>query len=46
MIFDGHFDVENLVSHKISLEQVAETFTALQNPEAFAKVIVEPWQST
>lgn len=45
-ISDGRFNVENLVSHKIPLEQVAETFIALQNPEEFAKVIVEPWQAT
>lgn len=44
-ISDGKFDVSNLVSHKISLEQVADTFTALRDPEQFGKVVVEPWQA-
>ena len=44
-ISDGKFDVSNLVSHQIPLEQVADTFTALRDPEQFGKVIVEPWQA-
>lgn len=44
-IGDGKFDVANLVSHKISLEQVADTFDALKDPDLYAKVIVDPWQN-
>ena len=43
-IADGVFDVGGLVSHQIGLEDVAETFTALKDPERYAKVIVEPWR--
>ena len=42
-IADGNFDVAGLVSHRIALEEVAETFNALKDPEAYAKVVVEPW---
>ena len=44
-IADGKFDVSNLVSHRIGLDDVADTFEALKDPERYAKVIVEPWQS-
>lgn len=43
-ICDGKFDVADLVSHKIGLLEVADTFTALRDPEHHAKVIVEPWR--
>lgn len=41
-IADGHFDIADLVSHQISLNEVPETFEALKNPEHHAKVIVDP----
>ena len=44
-IADGKFDVSNLVSHRIGLDDVADTFEALKDPERYAKVIVEPWQT-
>jgi threonine dehydrogenase-like Zn-dependent dehydrogenase len=44
-ISDGQFDVANLVSHTIGLEEVADTFEALRDPEHYAKVIVDPWLS-
>ncbi len=43
-IADGRFDVADLVSHRIPLDDVAATFDALRDPERFAKVVVEPWQ--
>jgi 2-desacetyl-2-hydroxyethyl bacteriochlorophyllide A dehydrogenase len=43
-IADGKFDVSQLVSHRIGLDEVADTFEALKDPERYAKVIVEPWQ--
>ena len=45
MIGDGQFAVENLISHKIRLDEVAETFNALRQPDSYGKVIVEPWKS-
>ncbi len=44
-ISDGKFDVGHLVSHEIGLHEVADTFTALRDPERYAKVVVNPWQS-
>ncbi len=44
-ISEGKFEVDNLVSHQIPLDEVADTFTALRQPEKYAKVIVEPWQT-
>lgn len=44
MIADGAFAVRELVSHQIGLDAVPQTFTDLQQPEQFGKVIVEPWQ--
>lgn len=41
-IADGGFDVAQLVSHRIGLDEVPAMFDALQNPEQFAKVLVEP----
>jgi threonine dehydrogenase-like Zn-dependent dehydrogenase len=41
-ICDGRFDVANLVSHEIGLDDVADTFAALQDPERYAKVMVTP----
>ena len=43
-ISEGKFDVAGLVSHKIGLADVADTFSALKDPEQYAKVIVEPWR--
>ena len=41
-IADGSFDVADLVTHQIGLDQVAETFDALKNPTDHAKVVVDP----
>ena len=41
-IADGRFDVAALVSHRVGLDNVADTFTALAQPDAQAKVIVDP----
>ncbi len=42
-ISDGKFDVANLVSHTIGLDDVAVTFEALKDPDKYAKVVVQPW---
>ena len=42
MIADGSFDVADLISHQIGLEEVSDTFEALKSPESHAKVIVNP----
>jgi len=44
-IADGRFDVSQLVSHTIALEEVAGMFESLKDPEHYAKVLVEPWQT-
>ncbi|NKB99822.1 MAG: alcohol dehydrogenase catalytic domain-containing protein [Pseudomonadales bacterium] len=41
-IADGTFDVGGLVSHEVGLDEVADTFVALADPERYAKVIVNP----
>ena len=41
-IADGSFDVANLISHEIGLEDVASAFDDLRNPETHAKVVVKP----
>ena len=43
-ISEGDFDVTDLVSHQVGLNEVADAFEALKDPESHAKVIVEPWQ--
>ncbi|MEM9623390.1 MAG: zinc-binding dehydrogenase [Pseudomonadota bacterium] len=45
-ISDGKFDVSGLVSHEVGLDEVADTFEALRDPERYAKVVVNPWQSS
>ncbi len=42
LIAEGEFDVAGLVSHEIGLDDVADTFEALKDPERYAKVIVNP----
>ncbi len=41
-IADGQFDIANMVSHQISMNEVAETFEALKSPDQHAKVIIDP----
>lgn len=45
-IEDGRFDVSELVTRQVALDQVADTFAALANPEGDAKVVVEPWSGS
>ena len=45
-IADGRFDVSELVTRQVALDQVADTFAALADPEGDAKVIVEPWSGS
>lgn len=45
-IADGQFAVQELVSHEIALDAVADMFTALRDPEHHAKVIVDPTRET
>ncbi len=42
-ISNGDFDVAGLVSHQVGLEDVAQTFAELKNPDRYAKVLVNPW---
>ncbi len=44
-IAEGKFDVSQMVSHTVGLDGVAGMFEALKDPEQYAKVLVEPWQS-
>ncbi|MEM7097397.1 MAG: zinc-binding dehydrogenase [Pseudomonadota bacterium] len=44
LIGEGRFDVAELVSHRISLDEVASTFEDLKAPDTHGKVIVEPWR--
>lgn len=41
-IAEGKFDVAGLVSHEIGLDEVADTFVALRDPEVYAKVVINP----
>ena len=43
-IADGRFDVGRLVTHRIGLDEVAESFAALKTPNQHAKVMVEAWR--
>jgi threonine dehydrogenase-like Zn-dependent dehydrogenase len=42
-IADGRIDVAPLVTGRVGVEGVPAAFTALANPEAHAKILVEPW---
>ncbi len=42
-IADGTLDASPLVTHTVGLDGVAQAFTALAEPDAYGKVIVEPW---
>src|SRR5262249_28361869 len=41
---DGRIDVAPLVTGKVGVDGVAGAFETLANPEAHAKVLVEPWR--
>jgi len=42
-IADGSFDVADLVTDQVSLEEVGDAFERLRSPEDNAKVLVTPW---
>jgi threonine dehydrogenase-like Zn-dependent dehydrogenase len=42
---EGEVDVAPMVTGKTGVEGVAEAFRTLANPEAHAKILVEPWRS-
>ena len=42
-IADGGLDVGPLITHSIGLDEVAGAFDALAEPDAYGKVIVQPW---
>ncbi|MFI5396386.1 MAG: zinc-binding dehydrogenase [Candidatus Binatia bacterium] len=44
-IAEGHINVAPLVTGKVGVEGVAQAFAALANPDAHAKILVEPWRS-
>jgi threonine dehydrogenase-like Zn-dependent dehydrogenase len=41
---DGRIDVAPLVTGKVGVEGVPQAFRDLANPEAHAKIVVEPWR--
>jgi len=42
-IADGRFDVAPMVTSEVALEEVESTFKSLAEPDADAKVVVNPW---
>jgi len=42
---EGKVDVAPMVTGRTGVEGVAESFRTLANPEAHAKILVEPWRS-
>jgi len=44
LIADGKLIVDPLITGKVGVGGVADAFSALANPEAHAKIIVEPWR--
>ncbi len=43
-IAEGHIEVDPLITGKTGVGGVASAFEALSNPEAHAKILVEPWR--
>ena len=43
-IADGALNVEPVITHTVSLDDVAQAFTDLGAPNAHGKVIVDPWR--
>lgn len=41
---EGQIQVEPMITGRTGVEGVAEAFTTLGNPEAHAKILVEPWR--
>jgi threonine dehydrogenase-like Zn-dependent dehydrogenase len=44
LIAEGALNVEPLITGKVGVEGVADAFRDLGNPEAHAKILVEPWR--
>jgi len=44
LIAEGTLDVAPLITGKVGVDGVADAFRDLANPEAHAKIIVEPWR--
>ena len=42
-IADGGLDVAPLITHSVGLDEVADAFDALAEPDAYGKVVVRPW---
>jgi threonine dehydrogenase-like Zn-dependent dehydrogenase len=45
LIAEGVFDVDPLITGKVGVDGVADAFRDLGNPEAHAKILVEPWRT-
>ena len=43
-ISEGEIPVTELITGRVGLEGVAQAFEDLGDPEAHAKIIVEPWR--
>jgi 2-desacetyl-2-hydroxyethyl bacteriochlorophyllide A dehydrogenase len=41
---EGEIDVAPLITGKVGVDEVAGVFESLENPDAHAKVLVEPWR--
>jgi threonine dehydrogenase-like Zn-dependent dehydrogenase len=44
-IAEGSFDVAPLITGRVGLDAVAQSFDALRDPERHAKILVEPWRA-
>jgi thiamine pyrophosphate-dependent acetolactate synthase large subunit-like protein len=42
---DGRLDVGSLITHSVGLDEVADAFDSLAEPDAHGKVVVRPWLS-
>lgn len=42
-IADGRLDIGSLITHSVGLDEVADAFDALAEPDAHGKVVVRPW---
>ena len=44
LIQSGAIDWRSLVTGKVGLDGVTEAFAALSDPEAHAKILIDPWR--
>ncbi len=44
MIAEGELNTDPFITGKVGIAEVPQAFEDLANPEAHAKIIVEPWR--